>query len=168
MKHITFVLTLAFFIAITLATDDFSESAYQKALEHGVDPDGPYPTDFTENTGKRITFSAGSKFSLWAAARHSRKVKRASSGSFDMTMWSTNTCGGASTFIPDVQFNQIYGGVQEYNSLQLTGSVAPHTVALTLGQGNECGTDQSHLSYANDPGCRENLATFTCVVVLER
>jgi hypothetical protein len=85
MKLLTFLLTLALFTTFALATDDFSERAYEKALELGVDPDGPYPTDFTKNDGNRFTFEAGSKFSLWAAAQHSRKVKRAASGSINMT-----------------------------------------------------------------------------------
>ncbi|KAF8542002.1 hypothetical protein BDD12DRAFT_877286 [Trichophaea hybrida] len=170
MKLLTFLLTLTLFTTFALATDDFSERAYQIALELGVDPDGPYPTDFTEYVGNQITFAAGSKFSLWAAAQHSRKVKRAASGSINMTLWSTNACGGGGLFIFGVQYSLIYGADAGlvYNSVQLKGSVAPHTLLLTLGRGGACDTDLRHLSYENNPGCRPIIRAFGCVSVVEQ
>ncbi|KAF8246635.1 hypothetical protein K440DRAFT_683807 [Wilcoxina mikolae CBS 423.85] len=50
--------------------DEYVAQACQKALEHGVDPDGPMPTDFIEDNGQTIRFEDGSNFSLWIVAQY--------------------------------------------------------------------------------------------------
>ncbi|KAF8536129.1 hypothetical protein BDD12DRAFT_982922 [Trichophaea hybrida] len=62
------------------STDMFAQDAYRKAMDNGIDPDGPMPEDFTENNGRWISFAEGSKFALWAAAQSAVVSKRAPDG----------------------------------------------------------------------------------------
>jgi hypothetical protein len=53
-------------------SNDFAEEAFKKCKEHGIDPDGLMPTDYTSDDGESISFKEGSKFALWIAAQNSR------------------------------------------------------------------------------------------------
>ncbi|KAF8253491.1 hypothetical protein K440DRAFT_679539 [Wilcoxina mikolae CBS 423.85] len=53
------------------------EANYFQALSQGVDPDGPMPDDFDEETDTYISFSSGSRYSIWLSAQRNTIYKRA-------------------------------------------------------------------------------------------
>lgn len=61
--------------AVQSDSNDWGKQAFAQALEHGIDPTGPHPSDFLEHHGDHISFKAGSKFAIWAAAQSGRTDK---------------------------------------------------------------------------------------------
>ncbi|KAF8248802.1 hypothetical protein K440DRAFT_238475 [Wilcoxina mikolae CBS 423.85] len=55
----------------------FASRAYKRALERGIDPHGPHPTDFDHDNGESVTFKEDSDFAVWAAAQSGLKKRNA-------------------------------------------------------------------------------------------
>ncbi|KAF8245125.1 hypothetical protein K440DRAFT_663010 [Wilcoxina mikolae CBS 423.85] len=166
MKFNIAILTL--FVTGALPPDfslPFAQDAYRKAMDNGVDPDGPMPEDFTENNGRWISFAEGSKFALWAAAQSAvvhGNSKRAPDGRciLDIMEYTGPNCDGPGTYHPDISIPGWYPSGQESHSLQIRNcNVDPNNGRLWL-KGKTCDDDLRHYVYG-EPGCAGNLETFT-------
>ncbi|KAF8247654.1 hypothetical protein K440DRAFT_643513 [Wilcoxina mikolae CBS 423.85] len=86
----------------------WEKSAFEKAKSMGIDPAGPQPSDFIEDTGTYIAFGAGSKFAHWAAAQSGRPSDTAGSAKLAVVLWSGANCDGGGRYYPSVHYATLY------------------------------------------------------------
>ncbi|KAF8244992.1 hypothetical protein K440DRAFT_646665 [Wilcoxina mikolae CBS 423.85] len=68
-------------------------SAFTKAVAAGVDPLGAHPADYISANSQYISFAAGSKFELWAAAQLGEEMGKMGLMR-EGRLWSDRTCAG--------------------------------------------------------------------------